>query len=74
MGDSGERGDEVVVRDAEIIQEFALRQMPDKQREGFLGLITTDQDAESKTTGSVSLSILERSFFHFYLPSISRDQ
>lgn len=47
MGDSGERGDKVVVRDAEIIQKFALRQMPDKQREGFLGLITTDQDAES---------------------------
>lgn len=32
-----------MVRDAEIVQQFALRQVPHEQREGLLGLVTTDK-------------------------------
>lgn len=46
MRDGAERGDEVVVRNAQIVEQLALGQVPDEQREGFLRFVAADQDSE----------------------------
>lgn len=45
MRDRTELRDEIVVRDAQVVEQFTLFEVPDEQREGFLGFVATNENS-----------------------------
>lgn len=57
--------------DAQIVEQFTLRQMPNEQRERLLGFIATD---ENPAKNLEMYFFCKRSRIQFDSPSIARDQ